>query len=210
MNTNLTEILIIQDRSGSMSPVREGTISGFNEFVKGQKSGPGDANLTLVQFDNEYLQVFNRVPLTEVPELTTLTYEPRGCTALYDAACRAIDELGGKLAMLPEEQRPGKVVVMIQTDGEENASRQFNLEALRTRIEHQTKVYSWTFMFFGANIDAYAVAQQYGIGAATTAQYLGDMATTKAVYSVATNSVLRGRLGQSMDYTEAETQSLVK
>jgi hypothetical protein len=210
MDNNAVEILVIQDRSGSMGSVRDATIEGFNAFLADQKATPGTAILSLVQFDDNYEQPHDRKLLTEVPPLTRETYVPRWNTALYDAACRSIDELGEKLARLPEDQRPGQVVVVIQTDGEENSSFHFNLSDLKERIQKQTNVYNWKFMFFGANIDAYAVAGSFGIAPTLTANYSGDMETTKSLYMVSSASINRGRKGQCMDFTQDEIQSLVQ
>lgn len=210
MNTNLTEILVIQDRSGSMDSVRAGTIEGFNKLVADQAAVGGEARITLVQFDHEYNTVFAGVNVKDNPFLNDKTYVPRGCTALYDAACRAIDELGKKLANTPEADRPGQVVVVIQTDGFENASQTFHLTDLQVRIKEQENVYNWKFMFFGAGIDAMATGALYGISPGLTAQYVGDLATTKGVYTVASNAITRGRSGMSMNYTKDEVASLNK
>lgn len=209
-NPNRTDILIIQDRSGSMAGVTQATISGFNEFLKAQKEGPGEARLTLVQFDHETAWRYSRAPLADVQDLTLDTYVPRGSTALFDAAVNAIDNLGQQLAVEAEEDRPSQVIVVIQTDGYENASVRFRLYDLQARIQHQQDKYGWKFMFFGAGIDAYDTAASYGIGASTTAQYLGDVASTKGVYAVASASINRGRGGQSLDFTLEEKNSLAQ
>lgn len=163
MNTKLTEIAYILDRSGSMTPMTEAAIAGFNEFLKEQRDAPGDANLSLLLFDNEFLKPWVRTPLKEVSELTTETYVPRGSTALLDAIGMTIDELGKQLADEPEERRPGKVIVAIFTDGYENSSREYSLKKIHKMITHQRKSYQWEFLFLGANEDAIATASQMGI-----------------------------------------------
>jgi Mg-chelatase subunit ChlD len=139
---NLTQITIVLDRSGSMASVREATISGFNEFVDGQKAVPGEARLTLILFDtkNAYEVVFDRA-LRDVPKLTAETYNPRGGTPLHDALGRAISEVGAKLSKMPEQERPGKVVVVTMTDGLENASQTYTAAQIAGMIKHQREAY---------------------------------------------------------------------
>lgn len=163
MNPNLTEIAYVLDRSGSMGPMTEAAIAGFNEFLQEQLDTPGDANLSLLLFDNEFLTPCIRTPLQDVEKLTTETYVPRGMTALLDAIGLTIDELGKRLAAEPEEKRPGKVIVAIFTDGLENASQLYSLKQVHDMITHQRKVYQWEFLFLGANEDAIATASQMGI-----------------------------------------------
>lgn len=209
MNNNLTEILIIQDRSGSMASVTQGTIDGFNTFLSKQKEIKGEAKISLVQFDDKYEVPFWRQDIQKTPNLTTETYLPRGSTALFDAVCRAIDELGTALAADPAEHRPAKVIVIIQTDGEENASREYDLHAVQDRIKHQQDKYSWEFMFFGANIDAIATAKLYNIPTANSAGYTGSMHSTVGVYAAASNAAYRSRvMGQSVALNAAEVTAL--
>lgn len=163
MNTNLTEIAYVLDRSGSMQSLTEAAITGFNEFLQQQLDEPGDANLSLMLFDNEFLTPHVRTPLQDVRELDVTTYVPRGSTALLDAIGTTIDELGKRLAAEPEEKRPGKVIVAIYTDGYENASTRYTLEQINEMITHQRKHYDWEFMFLAANQDAIATAAQMGI-----------------------------------------------
>lgn len=163
MNTNLTEIAYILDRSGSMQSMVEPAIAGFNQFLEDQRQATGQAHLTLVLFDNEYLVPCRRIPIEEAVELDSTTYVPRGTTALLDAIGRTIVELGKKLAATPEEQRPGQVIVAIFTDGYENASRQFDLHQINDLITHQREKYNWQFLFLAANQDAMATAAQMGI-----------------------------------------------
>ncbi|MCH7227419.1 hypothetical protein [Haloferula sp. A504] len=163
MNPNLTEIAYVLDRSGSMQPLTEAAITGFNDFLQQQLDEPGDANLSLMLFDNEFLTPHIRTPLQDVRGLDAGSYVPRGCTALLDAIGLTIDELGKRLAAEPEERRPGKVIVAIYTDGYENASTCYTLEKINQMITHQRKHYDWDFMFLAANQDAIATAAQMGI-----------------------------------------------
>jgi len=163
MNTNLTEIAYVLDRSGSMTPMIEAAITGFNEFLQEQLNIPGDANLSLLLFDDGFQNPYNRTRLDEVRALTTETYVTGGTTALLDAIGITVENLGAQLATLPENERPGKVIVAIFTDGYENASTRFTFEAINQMIRHQRKSYQWEFLFLGANEDAIATAARMGI-----------------------------------------------
>ena len=143
MNTQLTEIAFILDRSGSMMSQRDATIMGFNRFLREQREGPGLARFTLALFDDQYETPYSSIPLSEVIDLTKKSFVPRGTTALLDAVGRTIDELGARLAALPETARPGQVMVAILTDGLENASERFTLREVSERIAHQREVYRW-------------------------------------------------------------------
>jgi hypothetical protein len=162
VNNNLARIAIVLDRSGSMASIREAAISGFNEFIGQLRAAPGAVTLKLVQFDDQYETVLDK-PLSEVPTLTAEMFVPRGTTALLDAQGRTIIELGEELRNLPESDRPGKVIVMTMTDGMENASHQYTYARIAAMIAHQRDVYSWEFMYLGANQDAIRVAAGMGI-----------------------------------------------
>lgn len=165
---NLADITLVIDRSGSMSAIREEAESGINAFLREQAAERGRANLTLVQFDTEYEFIHRGVPIGDVPPYTL---EPRGMTALLDAVGRAINEVGSRLAALPEEARPGLVVFAIITDGHENSSREFTKSKIREMIAHQRGVYDWQFVFLGADDAAFDEAAALGIDAAAAAQY---------------------------------------
>lgn len=121
MNTNLTDITVVIDRSGSMASCRADAQGGLNTFIKTQASEPGEALLTLVQFDNQYEIVHRGVPIKDVPKFALV---PRGGTALFDALGRAINDTGARLAAMQEADRPGLVMFAIVTDGDENSSRE--------------------------------------------------------------------------------------
>jgi uncharacterized protein YegL len=177
MNKNLTEIVAVVDRSGSMNSCREEMEGGFNSFIDTQKKAPGEARLTLVQFDDRYDVVHNGVPIKDVPPFQL---EPRGWTALRDAVGRAITEVGNRLDKTPEDQRPGLVVVMIVTDGKENHSREFSAAQVREMISRQEKVYNWQFMYLGANHDVFAAADAIGIQPTNATSY--EEKTAGALY----------------------------
>lgn len=168
MNPNLTELVYIIDRSGSMHHLTADAVGGYNAFLTEQKSLPGEARLTTVLFDDEYKLFCDHVDLKEAKEMTASDCMARGCTALMDAIGRTITSVGKRLANTPEEERPAKVLFMIMTDGYENASREFTRSGVKTMIEHQQSVYSWQFLFVGAGIDAYAEASSIGISAINT------------------------------------------
>ena len=163
MNQNLSEIVYILDRSGSMESLQQAAIDGFNEFLQGQLDAPGDANLSLMLFDDEFNKIHDRTPLQEVRELNKETYTPGGSTALLDAIGISIDTLGKQLAAEPEEKRPGKVIVAIYTDGYENASTRYDFRKINKMITRQRKTYAWEFLFLAANQDAISTAAQMGI-----------------------------------------------
>lgn len=175
MNTHLTEIAFILDRSGSMESCANAAIAGFNKFLHEQKDVPSQARFTLVLFDDQYELPYLSIPISEVVDLNHKTFEPRGGTALLDAIGRTIDELGARLAALPEAERPGQVIVAILTDGLENASQKYTWRDVAQRITHQREVYKWEFLFLGANQDAIATAAQMNIAAANAASISGGV-----------------------------------
>ena len=158
MRADLTEIAFVLDRSGSMNPIAADAIGGFNAFLADQQALPGEARLTLVLFDHEYLVPYSHAPIKTVGPLDAKTYVPRGMTALLDAVGRTIDDIGARLAAMPEAERPAKVIVAILTDGQENASRDYTFAKVSGMIKHQQEKYSWEFIFLAANQDAIAAA----------------------------------------------------
>ena len=158
MNTHLTEIAYLLDRSGSMEPLREAAITAFNDFLRVQLDVPGDARLTLVQFDDAYEVPVAALPVQEVPQLTAATYEPRGSTALLDAIGRTILDFDRRLAGVAAADRPGKVIFAIFTDGFENASREFTAARIGDLIRQRREQQDWEFLFLAANQDAIATA----------------------------------------------------
>jgi hypothetical protein len=163
MKKDKTDITLVLDRSGSMESVKTDTIGGVNQFINDQKKFPGEANFSLIQFDDKYDVVFDGKDLQEVQLLTDHTYIPRGMTALLDAIGKTIERTGKRLEGLAEEERPEKVVFVIQTDGYENYSKQFTTEKIADMISHQRDIYKWEFVFLGANQDAIASAAKIGI-----------------------------------------------
>lgn len=200
MNNSHTEIVFILDRSGSMQSMVEPAISGFNRLLREQQQVPGQARFTLVLFDDQYELPCHSVPISEVVELDTATFVPRGSTALLDAVGRTIDELGEKLAATPEAGRPGQVIIAILTDGHENASTRYSWADVAQRIRHQTDTYQWQFLFLGANQDAIATAGQMNIHSANTANFCMDKksyGSSKAALSRKMSAIRRSSLGET-------------
>lgn len=199
MNPNLTEIIFLLDRSGSMSHIADDTIGGYNSFIEKQKNEPGEARLTTVLFDDQYELLHDAVPLQDVQPLTRDTYFARGMTALMDAVGRTINSVGERLATTPEDERPSKVIFVITTDGLENYSREFDRQRVKNMIEHQTTKYSWQFMFLGANIDAAGEAESIGISRDYAANYAATDIGTDALFTTMSATVSDYRIKGAVD-----------
>lgn len=193
MRENLTEMVFVLDRSGSMSGLAADTIGGFNELIEKQKKIEGDAYVTTVLFDHEYEVLHDHVALGEVAPLTDKEYFARGSTALLDAVGRTINAVGARLAATPEEERPAHVVFVITTDGMENASREYTAKQVREMVEHQQQKYSWQFVFLGANMDAVSEARNLGISAKYAADFTPSHSGVRKMYSMALDSVMSGK-----------------
>lgn len=210
MHSQLTEIVFILDRSGSMTGMSHAAISGFNEFLAAQQAivddhgQPLPATFSLVLFDHEFLVVHNRVPIASAAPLTATTYQPRGSTALLDAIGRGIDHLGTRLAATPEAERPARIVFAILTDGEENSSRQYSMHAINQRITHQTDAYSWEFLFLGANQDAIATAASMGIHAHSAATFDAHAEDLAAAHSGISGKVAASRRASACCFLSEE------
>lgn len=200
MKDNSSFIAVVLDRSGSMGAVVRPTIDGFNEFVKKQREVPGEATLLLAQFDDEYEVVFEK-PLPDAPELTDKTFVPRGTTALYDAIGRTIQNVGRSLEARPESERPSKVIFVIITDGFENASKDFSQAKIKEMIAHQKFVYSWDFVFLGANQDAVLTAAGFGISGASALSYNSNPLSLRAASASLSNYTTTVRTGNVTSFT---------
>lgn len=183
MKANLTEIVFILDRSGSMSGLESDTIGGYKSFLKAQKETEGDAKVTTVLFDHEYMLLHDRADINDVKPITDKEYYARGTTALLDAVGKTILDIGADLRETPEEERPAKVILVIITDGYENASREFTYKKVNEMISHQRNKYNWEFIFLGANIDAVKEAENLGIKATRAANYKADAKGSEVVYA---------------------------
>jgi len=202
---NLTEIVAIIDRSGSMSCLVNETIGGFNNFLTEQQKLEGKAILTLVQFDDQYQIDYNGVDINDVKPLDTTTYVPRGMTALLDAVGKTINTVGERLANTEEDKRPGKVVFLIITDGQENSSQEFLAEKVEEMVHHQTDKYQWSFVFLGGGDPDFQSAQATSLGIApqNAYNYSANRVGTKAVYTNLSRGMSRMRLTNDADANES-------
>ena len=193
MKKNLTELVFILDRSGSMAGLEGDTIGGFNAMIEKQRGEPGEAVISTVLFDNETEVIHDRVSLDRVPSLTEKEYDVRGCTALLDAVGGAIHHIGNVHKYAREEDRPEKTLFVITTDGLENASRRYTYDKVKSMIARQRERYGWEFLFLGANIDAAREAARFGIRADCAADYHADSMGTEAVYESVCEAVCQVR-----------------
>ena len=190
MKKNLTELVFILDRSGSMTGLEKDTIGGFNAMIEKQKAEAGEAYISTVLFDNVSEVIHDRVSLDRVPLLTEKEYYVRGCTALLDAVGGAIHHIGNVHKYAREEDRPEKTLFVITTDGMENASRRYTYDRVREMITRQKEKYGWEFLFLGANIDAAREAARFGIDEDRTADYHADAQGTDVIYDAVCEAVL--------------------
>lgn len=202
MKDDLIDITIVLDRSGSMETVREDTIGGFNAFLEEQKAVPGDASLTLVQFDDKYDVLYEGRRLQDAPALTTRTFVPRGSTALLDAVGRTMNAAGARLAAQPEADRASKVLFVIMTDGQENASHEFSSRQVFDMITHQREKYQWEVVFIGANQNAVATGASYGIPASNALDYAATAAGTRHAQATLSKATTKMRARASLDSEE--------
>ena len=193
MKNQLTEIVFILDRSGSMSGLESDTIGGFNSLIAKQKKENGEALISTVLFDDRCEVLHDRVPLNRIETMTDKDYYVRGCTALLDAIGGAIHHIGNVHKYAREEDRPDKTLFVITTDGMENASKEYSYEKIRHMIERQKQRYGWEFLFLGANIDAMEMAGRVGISKEYAANYHCDEAGTALNYEVLSEAICKVR-----------------
>ena len=179
MKNNLTELVFIIDRSGSMSGLEGDTIGGFNSMLEKQKKEAGDVFVTTVLFDDKCEALHYRVDIKKLEPITAEDYYVRGCTALLDAVGKTILMIKQDQKAASKEERADNVLFVITTDGLENASKEFTYEKIKKMIEKQTEKHGWKFLFLGANIDAAAEAARVGISARYSAKYSADAEGTQ-------------------------------
>lgn len=189
MMKNLTEIVFILDRSGSMAGLEDDTIGGFNAMIEKQKNEEGDAFVSTILFDNYIEVIHDRVDIRKVRPMTRRDYYVRGCTALLDAVGRTIRHIGNVHKYAREEDRPEKTLFVITTDGMENASRKYSSDRVKQMVEHEKSKYGWEFLFLGANIDAVETAARYGIDSSRTANYMNDAEGTALKFEAINTAV---------------------
>jgi hypothetical protein len=215
VRNDYVDITLVIDKSGSMQPLRGDTIGGVNRLLEEQRKVEGKAHLTMIQFDSKY-NFLHSAPVQYVPNLTEANYTPSGNTALIDAMAQGIIATGNRLRSLPESERPAKVLFIVVTDGQENASKEFTREQLRKMVTEQTEKYSWEFSYLGANVDSFTEARSYGISLASTSNYGANSAGIASAYAIMSEKLgnVRSRarrgLSANMAFTSDELQTLNK
>ena len=179
---NITELVFILDRSGSMSGLESDTIGGFNAMIQKQKKEDGEAYVSTIFFDNVSEVLHDRIKLADVPKMTNKDYTVRGCTALIDAIGRAIHHIGNIHKYARKEDVPAHTMFVITTDGQENASHHYSSDQVKKMIELQKEKYVWEFLFIGANIDAVETAASFGIARNRAVNYRADKKGTRVLY----------------------------
>lgn len=202
MKKNLTEIVFILDRSGSMSGLEADTIGGFNAMLQKQKKADGEALISTVLFDNTSEVLHDRVNMRDIKPLTDKDYTVRGCTALLDAIGGAIHHIGNVHKYARTEDAPEHTLFVITTDGMENASHRYSIERVKQMIEQQKTKYGWEFLFLSANIDAVETAKRFGISRDRAVNYHSDSAGTQLNFEVLseTISAVRSSVPLSADW----------
>ena len=195
---NLTELVFILDRSGSMHGLEADTIGGFNSMLEKQKRLEGEALVTTVLFDDEVELLHDRLPLSRVKPLTREDYTVRGCTALLDTVGDTVSRIGTVHKYARAEDRPAHTVFVITTDGMENASRRYTAEQVRSMIKRQQERYGWEFIFLGANIDAVHTAAGLGIRADRAANYHADAKGTALNFETVACAMSDVRMGRGI------------
>ena len=198
MKKNLTEIVFILDRSGSMAGLEADTIGGFNALIRKQQAEEGEAYVSTVLFDNHTEVIHDRVDIRKIQPMTRKDYYVRGCTALLDAVGKSIHHIGNVHKYAREEDRPEKTIFVITTDGMENASRMYSYEQVRKMIRHEQDKYGWEFLFLGANIDAAKEAARFGISEDRAANYHADHQGTAVIYEAMSEAVCNVRTCRPM------------
>lgn len=195
MKQSLTEIIFLLDRSGSMGGLEKNTINGFNAFIENQSQVDGETTVTAVLFDDEYEIIWNGIVANKAT-LTDKEYYVRGSTALLDAVGKAILDVGYRLSKTTEDQRPGKVIFVITTDGMENSSREFTYEKIKGLIKHQQEKYNWEFIFLGANIDATVEAGNIGIDSNNAYNFEASETGVEVMYDTVCEAVFEKRISK--------------
>lgn len=196
-----TEIIVVLDRSGSMAAVQSDMEGGLNRFVKDQKKEKGEATFTLAQFDTEYDIVHDGINLQDVPKIELV---PRGCTALLDAFGKTLTATAERIGKLTKAKKPEKVLFIVVTDGMENASKEYKKSQITELVKERTEKDSWEFVFLGANQDAIAEGQSYGISADNSANYAQTPKGIHAGFAAMSCNVSYARTGGTMAYSDKQ------
>ena len=189
MKKNLTEIIFILDRSGSMQGLEKDTIGGFNSLIEKQKKIEGDTLISTVLFASESKVIYDRIDVKDVKPMTENNYITGGCIALIDAIGNAIHHISNIHKYARKEDVPEHTLFVITTDGMENASKTYTYPKVKKLIENQKEKYGWEFMFLGANIDAVDVASHMGIGESRAVNFNCDSEGTELNYEVLSDAI---------------------
>ncbi len=189
MKKNLTEMVFILDKSGSMAGLEEDTIGGFNSMIERQRNEPGEAYVSTVLFSNESSVLHDRADIRKVEPMTRQQYFVGGGTALIDAIGQAIHHIGNVHKYAREEDRPEHTIFVITTDGMENASYRYSSDEVKRMVERQKEKYGWEFLFLGANIDAVETAKHFGIGADRAVRFHNDRRGVALNYEAVSRTV---------------------
>lgn len=203
IKNNITELVFILDRSGSMGGLEQDTIGGFNAMIEKQRKQDGECYVSTVLFDNTSEVLHDRVKLSEIKKMTENDYFVRGCTALIDAIGGAIKHIVNIHKYARPEDVPEHTLFVITTDGMENASRRFSSSEVKRMIKHEKEKYGWEFLFIGANIDAVETAGQFGIGKERVVNYHADRTGTKILYETVSQAVCNVRKNLSLEDDQA-------
>ncbi|MBO5859084.1 MAG: VWA domain-containing protein [Clostridia bacterium] len=204
MKNNITELVFILDRSGSMYGLEKDTIGGFNSMIEKQKKQSGECYVSTVLFDDKSKVIHDRVKLSEIRPMTNEDYVVGGCTALIDALGGAIHHIGNVHKYARPEDVPEHTMFIITTDGMENASHLYTSDRVKAMIERQKSKYGWEFLFIGANIDAVETAARYGISADRAVNYNADSEGTDVVYASVAAAVSCVRAKEKLDESWSE------
>lgn len=199
MKNEMTELVFILDKSGSMAGLEKDTIGGFNALVEKQRKLQGDVRVTTVLFNQSYELLHDRISLKGISPLTEDDYEVGGTTALLDAIGSTVQKIANAQKRTMEEERADKVMFVITTDGMENASCEYNYKKINEMIASQKQKFNWEFIFLGANIDAVATARQFGVEEEFAVEYHADPEGTQLNYQVLSEAVSSFRTGKSID-----------
>lgn len=199
MKTGITELVFILDKSGSMAGLEGDTIGGFNAMLKKQQDEQGEAVVTTVLFDDTYELLHDRINIKGIKPITDKEYYVGGSTALLDAIGKTIHKIGNVQKNTNEDLRADKVIFVITTDGMENASREYSNEKIKQMVERQKEKYGWEFIFLGANIDAIATAQRFGIGKDRAVNFNADEEGTMLNFKVISDTVSNFRVNCCID-----------
>ena len=212
MKNNITELVFILDRSGSMGGLESDTIGGFNSMIEKQKKQDGKAYVSTILFDNVSEVIHDRVSLEKIEPMTEKDYYVRGCTALLDAIGGAIHHIGNIHKYARKEDVPQRTVFIITTDGMENSSHLYTSDEVKRKIERQKAKYGWEFLFIGANIDAVSTAAKFGINKDRAVNYNADSEGTRILYESVSEAVqnIRASAPLKADWSDRINKDFIK